>query len=109
MSALSLISNIGTFAEVTLKLVGPANPFLWVAGKLVEVVVSATGLLARTPLVDGTTPAQANEVLNAVMSGQPGVDEKAIAAFVAIRKLYGIDVPVQRRMSATLSVCKRES
>jgi pimeloyl-ACP methyl ester carboxylesterase len=51
--ALSLISNVGTFAEVTLKLAGPANPFLWVAGKLVEVVVSATGLLARTPLVDG--------------------------------------------------------
>ncbi|MFB9269640.1 esterase/lipase family protein [Bradyrhizobium erythrophlei] len=51
--ALSLLSNIGTFAEVTLKLTGAANPFLWVTGKLVEVVVSATGLLARTPLVDG--------------------------------------------------------
>lgn len=51
--ALSLISNIGTFAQVTMKLAAPANPFLWVAGKLVEVVVSATGLLARTPLVDG--------------------------------------------------------
>ena len=51
--ALSLLSNIGTFAEVTLKLAGAANPFLWVAGKLVQVVVSATGALARTPLVDG--------------------------------------------------------
>ncbi len=51
--ALSLVSNIGTFAQVTMKLAAPANPFLWVAGKLVEVVVSATGLLARTPMVDG--------------------------------------------------------
>jgi EmrB/QacA subfamily drug resistance transporter len=29
----------------------------------------------------GTTPAQANEALNAVMSGQPGVDAQAVAAF----------------------------
>ena len=50
---LSLLSNIGSFAQATLNLVGPANPFLWVAGKLVQVVVSATGALARTPLVDG--------------------------------------------------------
>lgn len=49
---LSLISNIGAFAEATLKL-GSANPFIWVAGALVHVVVSATGALARTPLVDG--------------------------------------------------------
>ena len=32
--AMSLISNVGTFAEKTLSLVGLANPFLWVAGKL---------------------------------------------------------------------------
>jgi len=51
--ALSLLSNIGSFAQATLNLVGPANPFMWVAGKLVQVVVSATGALARTPLVDG--------------------------------------------------------
>jgi pimeloyl-ACP methyl ester carboxylesterase len=51
--AMSLISNIGSFAEATLKLAGAANPFLWVAGKLVEVVVSATGALADTPLIDG--------------------------------------------------------
>jgi pimeloyl-ACP methyl ester carboxylesterase len=51
--AMSLISNIGTFAEKTLQLVGVANPFLWVAGKLVEVVVSVTGALANTPLLDG--------------------------------------------------------
>jgi len=51
--ALSLLSNIGSFAQATLNLLGPANPFMWVAGKLVQVVVSATGALARTPLVDG--------------------------------------------------------
>lgn len=51
--ALSLISNIGTFAERTLTLVGGANPFLWVAGKLVEVVMTVTGTLAHTPLLDG--------------------------------------------------------
>jgi hypothetical protein len=51
--ALSLLSNIGSFAEGTLNLVGAANPFIWVAGKLVQVVVSATGALAKTPLIDG--------------------------------------------------------
>jgi hypothetical protein len=51
--ALSLLSNIGSFAQATMNLVGVANPFMWVAGKLVQVVVSATGALARTPLVDG--------------------------------------------------------
>lgn len=51
--AMSLLSNIGTFAEKTLQLAGVANPFLWVAGKLVEVVVSVTGALANTPLIDG--------------------------------------------------------
>jgi pimeloyl-ACP methyl ester carboxylesterase len=53
--AMSLISNIGSFAEKTMSLVGVANPFLWVAGKLVEVIVSVTGALARTPLVDALT------------------------------------------------------
>ena len=51
--ALNLLSNIGAFAQTTLTLVGSANPFIWVAGALVQVVVSATGALARTPLVDG--------------------------------------------------------
>jgi pimeloyl-ACP methyl ester carboxylesterase len=51
-NAMSLVSNIGTFAEVTLKIAGAANPFLWVGGKLVEVIVSVTGALAKTPLVD---------------------------------------------------------
>jgi pimeloyl-ACP methyl ester carboxylesterase len=53
--AMSLVSNIGTFAEKTLGLLGPANPFLWVAGKLIEVIVSVTGALAKTPLVDALT------------------------------------------------------
>lgn len=54
-NAMSLISNVGTFAEKTLSLVGVANPFLWVAGKLVEVIVSVTGALAKTPIVDALT------------------------------------------------------
>jgi hypothetical protein len=43
--ALNLLSNIGSFMQATLNLVGAANPFMWVAGKLVQVVVSATGAL----------------------------------------------------------------
>jgi len=50
-NATSLISNIGSFAEVTLKLTGSANPFLWLGGKLVEVIVSLTGAL-NAPLID---------------------------------------------------------
>jgi pimeloyl-ACP methyl ester carboxylesterase len=50
--AMSLVSNIGTFAEKTMLLFGAANPFLWVAGKLIEVIVSVTGALANTPLID---------------------------------------------------------
>lgn len=50
---LSLLSNIGSFVETTLDIVGPAIPFSWIAGKLVQVVVSATGALAKTPLLDG--------------------------------------------------------
>ena len=49
---MSLISNVGTFAEKTMSLFGLANPFIWVAGKLIEVIVSVTGALARTPVVD---------------------------------------------------------
>lgn len=52
-NVLNLLTNVGTLAEKTLKLAGTANPFLWVGGKLVEVVVSVTGALANTPLVDG--------------------------------------------------------
>jgi len=51
-NAMSLISNIGSFAETTLKVAGVTNPFLWVAGKLIEVIVSVSGALAKTPIVD---------------------------------------------------------
>src|SRR4029453_11436491 len=53
--AMSLIANVGTFAEKTMGLVETANPFLWVAEKLIEVIVSVTGALAKTPLVDALT------------------------------------------------------
>jgi pimeloyl-ACP methyl ester carboxylesterase len=66
--AMSLVSNVGTFGEKTLQLVGLANPFLWVAGKLLEVIVSVTGALARTPLVDALT------ALVPGLSGQSAVD-----------------------------------
>jgi pimeloyl-ACP methyl ester carboxylesterase len=67
-NAMSLLSNIGTFAQVTLKLTGTANPFLWVAGKLIEVIVSTTGALAKTPLVDGLVAVVPG------LSGQSAVD-----------------------------------
>jgi len=51
--ALNLFSNIAAYAQTAMGLVGLANPFMWAAEKLVEVVVSATGALARTPLLDG--------------------------------------------------------
>jgi pimeloyl-ACP methyl ester carboxylesterase len=51
--AMSLVSNIGSFAAKTMTFVGGGNPFVWVAGKLVEVIVSVTGALANTPLIDG--------------------------------------------------------
>jgi hypothetical protein len=66
--AMSLLSNVGTFAEKTLRLVGLANPFLWVAEKLIEVIVSVTGALARTPIVDALT------ALVPGLSGQSAVD-----------------------------------
>jgi pimeloyl-ACP methyl ester carboxylesterase len=50
--AMSLVSNIGSFAAKTMTFVSGGNPFVWVAGKLVEVVVSVTGALANTPLLD---------------------------------------------------------
>jgi pimeloyl-ACP methyl ester carboxylesterase len=66
--AMSLISNVGTFAEKTLGLIGLSNPFIWVAGKLIEVIVSVTGALAKTPLVDALT------ALVPGLSGQSAVD-----------------------------------
>jgi hypothetical protein len=53
--AMSLIANVGTLAEQTLGLAGLSNPFVWVAGKLVEVIVSVAGWLAMTPTVDALT------------------------------------------------------
>jgi pimeloyl-ACP methyl ester carboxylesterase len=83
-NAMSLVSNIGTFAEKTLGLVGVANPFLWVAGKLVEVIVSVTGALAKTPLVDalvalvpglaGQSAVDNNHELNRLRLGPCAVD-----------------------------------
>lgn len=65
---LNLVANIGAFAKATMNLVGVANPFMWAAEALVEVVVSATGALARTPLLDGVV------VLVPGLAGQSAVD-----------------------------------
>jgi hypothetical protein len=51
-NVLSLISNIGSYAATTLNLTGAANPFLWVAGSLSQIVASVAGTLANTPIVD---------------------------------------------------------
>lgn len=82
--AMSLISNVGTFAEKTLSLVGQANPFLWVAGKIIEVIVSVTGALAKTPLVDalavlvpglaGQSAVNNNHEINRLRIGPVAVD-----------------------------------
>jgi pimeloyl-ACP methyl ester carboxylesterase len=82
--AMSLISNVGTFAEKTMGLLGLANPFLWVAGKLIEVIVSVTGALARTPVVDalaalvpglaGQSAVSNNHELNRLRIGPVDVD-----------------------------------
>ncbi len=82
--AMSLVSNIGSFAEKTLGLIGVANPFLWVASKLIEVIVSVTGALAHTPLVDavtalipglaGQSAVENNHELNRLRTGPVAVD-----------------------------------
>jgi pimeloyl-ACP methyl ester carboxylesterase len=66
--AMSLIANVGTFAEKTMGLLDVANPFLWVAEKLIEVIVSVTGALSKTPLVDALT------ALVPGLAGQSAVD-----------------------------------
>ena len=97
--AMSLVSNIGTFAETTLNLVGLANPFLWVAGKLIEVIVSVTGALARTPIVDalaaivpglaGQSAVNNNYELNRLRSGPVSVDP----AYYAIKSNFETEDP----------------
>jgi pimeloyl-ACP methyl ester carboxylesterase len=82
--AMSLVSNVGTFAEKTLGLFGLANPFVWVAGKLIEVIVSVTGALSRTPIVDaiaalvpglaGQSAVSNNHELNRLRIGPVDVD-----------------------------------
>jgi len=67
-NAMSLISNVGTFAEKTLGFAGFANPFIWVAGKIIEVIVAVTGALARTPFVDALA------ALIPGLAGQSAVD-----------------------------------
>jgi len=66
--AMSLLANVGTFAEKTIGLVGLTNPFLWVAGKLIEVIVSVAGTLSSTPLVDALA------ALVPGLAGQSAVD-----------------------------------
>ena len=97
--AMSLISNVGTFAEKTLSLVGVANPFLWVAGKLVEVIVSVTGALAKTPMVDalaalvpglsGQSAVDNNHELNRLRTGPVAVDP----AYYAIMSNFETEDP----------------
>ena len=87
--AMSLISNVGTFAEKTMSLLGLANPFLWVAGKLIEVIVSVTGALAKTPVVDaiaalvpglaGQSAVSNNHELNRLRIGPVDVDPSYFA------------------------------
>ncbi len=97
--AMSLLSNIGTFAEKTLGLVAVSNPFLWVAGKLVEVIVSVAGALAKTPLVDalsalvpglcGQSAVANNHEINRLRLGPAAVDP----AYYAIMSNFETDDP----------------
>lgn len=72
--ALDLLSNIGTFAQVSLKLIGAANPFLWVAGKLIEVIVSIVGALAKTPAIDAATALIPGLVAQSAVSNNLEID-----------------------------------
>ncbi len=86
---MSLISNVGTFAEKTMGLVGLANPFIWVAGKLIEVIVSVTGALSKAPIVDalaalvpglaGQSAVSNNHELNRLRLGPVDVDPSYFA------------------------------
>jgi EmrB/QacA subfamily drug resistance transporter len=60
---------------------GVNNAVARIAGLLAVAVLGAVFFANFLDHLPGMTPAQANEALNAVMSGQGGVETKAIAAF----------------------------
>jgi len=82
--AMSLLSNIGTLAEKTLGLAAGANPFLWVAPKILEVLVSVTGALWKAPLLDAAavlipglaaqSAVENNHEINRLRTGPAAID-----------------------------------
>jgi pimeloyl-ACP methyl ester carboxylesterase len=88
--ALNLLSNIGSFMEATLNLVGPANPFIWVAGKLVQVVVSVTGALGKTPLIDGVVALIPGLSGQSMVSNNMEVDRLRLGPCVIDPRYYAV-------------------